>query len=337
MKYQHVVGLDHGNGWLKARGEKKLIIPSLIAKEENVGETMGGKQKLGISSFESSHKKGVTFVAGEDISSVDGYIPTYGQSNRYEQEPFILLSQFAISEALGKEKSYEDVLVVTGVPSDEFGTTEQDKLMKALKGTFVINNKAIQVVDVIVIPQPLGTLMSRYLDEEGFVEKESYEEWNIGVIDIGTGTTDLDAIKALRRQNNHKSIPYGMHDVYSSITKKLKKGNPSSGISEQGVEHYFNDESYVVSAKKQIPFKNEKEIAIEDIGTQLIAGIRGEWKQHESFDEILITGGGAGTFTNSMKDYFKGTEVDLVENPQFANVEGFYRHGVLLKGIEDNE
>ncbi len=31
--------------------------------------------------------------------------------------------------------------------------------------------------------------MSRYLDEDGFVADDSYEDMTVGIIDIGTGTT----------------------------------------------------------------------------------------------------------------------------------------------------
>ncbi|MGR5984522.1 hypothetical protein ACUC2M_04475 [Bacillus cytotoxicus] len=61
----------------------------------------------------------------------------------------------------------------------------------------MVKKVSINVVDVIVLAQPVGTVMSRYLDEDGFVADDTYEDMTVGIIDIGTGTTDLDVISML--------------------------------------------------------------------------------------------------------------------------------------------
>ncbi|MDH2887936.1 MULTISPECIES: hypothetical protein [Bacillus cereus group] len=150
----------------------------------------GGKMKL-----KTYKVEGTEYVWGDDIIKVNNTLNTYAQQNRYKTNQYKTLSKIALAEMAAKTnvKSYDEILVITGVPSQEIGTKAVDEIKEVYQGAhdLEVNGKkvSINVVDVIVLAQPVGTVMSRYLDEDGFVADDTYEDMTVGIIDIGTGTT----------------------------------------------------------------------------------------------------------------------------------------------------
>lgn len=331
-----LIGLDHGNGWVKAKTiDNQIVLPSAIARKDAMGESLTSSSKLQVDEYESNTAKGEAFVWGKDIYKAKSVLSTYGFQDRYKQKYYRLLNEFALAAVLGEGNVFDDVWVITGVPSEEKGTELENDLKEALKGTHLVKvngeEKIIRVEKVIILPQPVGSVMSLYLDIEGFVLDDSYEE-SIGVIDIGTGTTDLDHIFELRRQKDDElSIPLGVYNVYEKIAEKIRKEKPNSKATAQKVEEQFKSDFYEVSKRaEKINIKEMKEVALiqiaEDIQNQIIQ----RWKTWDRFDKIIITGGGASSIGEKLKELIP--DVEVLKNSQFANAEGFYRYGQMMKG-----
>jgi plasmid segregation protein ParM len=330
-----VIGLDHGNTKVKGKSEdREWIRPSAFARPGDFGEEgIAGGKKLRLKQFVSNKFEDETYVWGEDVGEASRLIPTYTTENRYTQKAYRLLSEFSISELLPKgKKTVDNVLVVTGCPSTEKGTKLEDELKQVFAGGHVVNvdgeTKMVEVAQVIVLPQPLGTILSLYLDDEGYVADESYEEDYVGVIDIGGGTTDLDGIKGLKRQNEDtETIPEGMFDAYKRIAAYINKEKPEAKATPQSVEQQIlnGSDTYVISKRSSIDIKQVKEEAFRDFAEYLIAQINTSWKNRAKFDKLLLTGGGAAP----LAPYFKAWEKDIivVKDGQKANATGFYRYG----------
>lgn len=332
-----VVGLDHGNGWVKAKtATNELILPSYIARKEEIGEGFMN-HNLDLNDYESNNAKGEVYVWGKDVVKAEKLLSTYGSQDRYKQKYYQLLNQFALIEVLSDldQDVIEDVLVVTGVPSEEKGTSVEKEIKESLMGAHLIKvngvDKIVKVSKVVILPQPVGTIMSLYLDKKGYVLDEKYESDSIGIIDIGTGTTDIDHIKELRRQEDDTlSIQVGMFDVYKRIEKFIKKQYPSAHITAQKVEDQFNDDTYVISKRASVDITNIKEEAIEIVATEIKNDIIQQWKSWDRFDEIIITGGGANSLGKKLKQLIE--DASAVKESQTANADGFYRYGEFLKG-----
>lgn len=337
MKTPIIVGLDHGNGWVKARtATNKLTLPSYIAKNEEIGEGFNN-HKLEIKEYESANAKGETYVWGKDVIKANKLLSTYGSQDRYKQKYYTLLNEFALIEVLSdlNEDVIEDVWVITGVPSEEKGTTLEKDIEKSLKGSHLVKvngeDKIVKVSKVVILPQPIGTIMSLYLDTKGFVDDDKYESSSVAIIDLGTGTTDLDHIKELRRQEGDTlSIPIGMFDVYKRIEKYVKKQHPTANVTPQRVETQFNSDSFVISKRAKVDISSIKEEAIEEVAMEIKNNIIQQWKTWDRFDEIIITGGGANSLGKKLKQLI--SDVTSVTNSQTANADGFYRYGEFLKG-----
>lgn len=329
-----VIGLDHGNGWVKAiTSNNSIVLPSVVATKDALGEEVTS-QALKIKEYESIVQKGSVYLWGSDVTKADKVLSTYGSQDRYLQPLYKLLCEFAIAEVLPGH-SYDDVWVVTGVPSSEKGTVAEEQIKKVLLGGHIVNvngvEKMIKVTNVIILPQPVGTVMSRYLDRDGFVLNDEYETSSIGIIDVGTGTTDLDHIKELRRQEgDFLSISIGMFDVYKKVAAHIRKQNPSLDVTPQKVEKQFQSDSYVISKRKKEDITDIKALALHETALEIKTAINQQWKTWDRFDEIVITGGGAGSLGAALQELIDDAET--VPNSQVANAEGFYRYGVYLKG-----
>ncbi|MEB9551879.1 plasmid segregation protein ParM [Bacillus cereus] len=333
-----VFAIDHGNGAVKMRTDVfKKTLPAIYSFSSNVGEALsGGKMKL-----KTYKVEGTEYVWGDDIIKVNNTLNTYAQQNRYKTNQYKTLSKIALAEMAAKTnvKSYDEILVVTGVPSQEIGTKAVDEIKEVYQGTheLEVNGKKVtlNVVDVIVLAQPVGTVMSRYLDEDGFVADDSYEDMTVGIIDIGTGTTDLDVISMLRREKESTSVPKGMHDVYEPIVAKIKK-ETSATINDYKLEKAFEDAAYQASKRMDpIDFNDEKTASIKEVYDFIVNGVNNAWKTFDRFDEVLVSGGGANTFHELLEEWIG--KVTKLEESQTANVEGFYRYGKFEVGEEDGE
>lgn len=331
-----IVGLDHGNGWVKARtSTNEIVLPSFMSNKEDLGQGLVGKS-LDIKEYESSQAKGEIYIWGKDVIKSKNVLSTYGTQDRYKQKFYKLLSEFALAEVLSdRGRVIEDVWVITGVPSEEKGTSLETDLKEVLYGTHTLKingeDRIIHVTKVVVLPQPVGTIMSLYLDQKGYVSEEEYETANVGIIDVGTGTTDLDNINELRRlEDGTLSIPMGMFDVYKRISKYIKKEHPSANVTPQTVEAQFEDDYYELSQRSSVDIVEVKEKAIEEVAMRIKNNITQSWKTWESFDKIIITGGGASTLGNKLKELIG--DAAPIKDSQTANADGFYRYGEFLKG-----
>lgn len=337
MKY--VIALDHGNGWVKARTENnEITLPSFFARKSELGESYF-MDTLDVKEYESSASKGNVYLWGGDISSLDNVSLSYGSQDRYKQEPYRLLSEFALAETvLPDGYTFQDVVLVTGVPSVEKGKQPEKDLIEALQGGHLIKVEGedviIRVDNVKVLPQPIGTIMSLYLDETGFVADESYEEDSVAVIDIGTGTTDIDHVKALKRKvEDSDSITQGMFDVYRKVADWVNSQNTSARATVEKVEKQFASDKYVVSKRISYDISDIKERALTEVADKIKSEIILRWKTWDHFDKILITGGGASQLGKRLQKLIGDAEI--VKNAQTANVQGFYNYGKFLVGGDE--
>lgn len=335
----HIIGLDHGNGWFKVKSEfGEIVLPSTFVAKNSIGEDLMGK-KLALNEFESNIEPNVKYLWGKDIAKVDSdiRISTYGMQDRYTQLRYRQLTEFGLASVLkGDKKEMYDVWVVTGVPSSEKGTAKEEQLIKALEGTHVVKvndvEKIIKVSKVIVLAQPVGTVLSLYLDKDGYVANENYEEdYLVGIIDIGSGTTDIDTVQSLRRNKDSFSINMGVSDIIDDIVAYINKENPNLSIERQDIEPILEKTEYKKSTRTAaINFDEIKKDSIRRLAVKITDRLAQTWKTFDKFDEVIITGGGAALLKEELSKLIE--DIAVMEDSQKANVEGFYRYGQTLKG-----
>jgi len=76
------------------------------------------------------------------------------------------------------------------------------------------SNLTVTVTEVQVVPQPFGTLFNSILNERGRLVSEEMAASRLGIIDIGTHTTDYILVEGLRYvEKGSDSIGTGMSQV----------------------------------------------------------------------------------------------------------------------------
>ena len=339
MSPKIAIGFDHGNGYVKGKSDlvKRYIIPSAIAYRSNVSSSIGESLKEAgrkLSEGTSNLDTDTTYVWGEDVYTVKGYIATNGHQDRIKSIPYKVLSEVALGELAGDQELIEAV-IVTGVPSQQTATDGKDLkafMEKPHVASVGDKNVVIKPLHVVVLPQPVGTIMYLYLDEEGYVRDASYQTDKVLVIDLGRGTSDVDVIEGLRRQNEFFSLETGMYDVYDLIVRDINSKNPNAKATVAGVEKYFEEAVYKVSNRVKIDFAEAKKRAINEVGTTLSVDITGKLKTWDRFDKIVLTGGGAQVFAEYFKKFIP--DIEIIDDSQFANAEGFYRYAKYIVGVK---
>lgn len=331
------VGLDLGNSHVKAFSDVKedgLILPNYIARKSEFESEMDLQDSYDLHEYESHLFEGERYVWGEDIHLSQHPLSSYTAQDRYESKPYRLLVDFTLTELVGESDEMIEVVLVTGCPSSEKGSKRlEEQLKKAFVGTKVIKRNGKEVMIKVleggfgVLAQPVGTLMNLYLDDTGakVVRPEFFEE-KIAILDIGGGTTDADLLVRMSPViEKRESIKLGMNYAYERIADWINRENPSANASPTSVERQLRDGSntYKISSRRSMDIKEIKEKTYTELAENIINRVNQRWRERDSFDRIILTGGGA----EALFPYFKQWEkdVDIVEDSQKGNALGFLK------------
>lgn len=333
------MSIDHGNGAVKAISSEgvSLVLPSGYCLVDDLGVDgwEGVSNDLDVKTFVSSKDKGEIYCWGKDVTQAATITSTYTKENRYNQFSFQILSEFILASLLPDDVTNAEVLLVTGCPSAEKGTVLEEQLIDVFNGGHVVEvngvSKMINVKQTYVLPQPLGTVLSLYMDSDGYVADRDYETDYIGVIDLGSGTTDIDGIRAMKRQRDDSdTIQTGIHEVYQQIADYINNENPSAKATRSSVEKQIIENEdpnmYVISKRASIDIEEEKERILKRVARTIINQINGRWTNRLKFDKIIVTGGGAMLLGKYLTEWEK--DIIIVDDSQLANARGFYRYGL---------
>ncbi|MEH6892161.1 hypothetical protein V7024_21315 [Bacillus sp. JJ864] len=346
--------IDLGNGFVKAKSKnrnKPFVAPSSIAKEKdmlksstnisrqnNVEDEDGLKFKV----FESVTQKGTKYIWGEGLKEVvasDKLISSFTVDKRYKSENYELLVDFVLGELASdfKEKNL-NVRVVTGMPSEELETQDQEDLETVFKGTHVVTvdgvEKIITVEHVEVLEQPLGTLFSQLIDEKLEISADFTKR--IAIYDFGAGTTILDVFEGGKRdEDESQTLPNGMNKIYQKVRNKNKSIRT---LTVHDIEDAFKNDYNFKIGPKTYNCQEHAEEAITDFLDRALSTFQGVLTTRNHIEKIFITGGGQNIVKDKLSSYFDDEEdVTYVKNSQTASVEGFFKYGEVMNTWDDEE
>lgn len=335
---------DLGNGFVKAKTENGFIIaPSQIALESAVGGSsildIMSQNTDSLNTYESKLDDGAVYIWGEnlrEIVSAEDLIHTYTHEKRYTNKRYKLLCEFILAElAASYEEDNIEAIVVTGMPSSEIATDDNEKLKSFLMGTHVVKRngveKTIKVVEVRILEQPMGTLLNEYLVDGGKMHK-NLQENTITLIDFGSGTTIVDTYRRMQRVDAlSKTIYRGMNDIYKEIASKVAAKFNLKSIDpiqvEEGVRNGF---VLKVSGRVQHSFEDIAKEVIADTLEKTISDLDRSITVRDQIDEFIVTGGGAKVVGDEFKRLYNQEALKIVEDSQTANVNGYDKFASLL-------
>jgi plasmid segregation protein ParM len=333
-----IMGIDHGNGYFKGYSNmvKDLVHPSGFLTKESVlrENSTGAGDGVQYNEFESSLYEGERYVWGNEVNTEKGkFLSTYTTEDRYSQKYYKLLSQFGLASLIKETEGSFDVLLVTGCPSREKGTKREDELVQIFKDRHVVlmndKQKIIHVKECKVLPQPLGSILDLYIDDTGNVIRNEIGTSYIGIVDVGSGTTDCDGIDSLKAiPDDRHTIPVGVHEIYQRLADYINSKNPDVYATPKTVEMQFDHDVYKASRRLIVPFKEAKERIIRETAEYIINELQIRWRNRSKFDMIILTGGGAKLMEPWFKQFIK--DIHVIEDYQISNARGFLKFGLLL-------
>lgn len=293
------------------------------------------------------------FVWGEALEIYnlpEKMIDTYARSKRMKQKKTQRLLEFTLGRlALDYTGEFSEdsplvVHVMLGAPitdmHKESGTLELLKNLLIGQHHLQVNGEDIWLEIpseeyISIIPQYMGTLLNLAFDE-AFHPVETYIEGRLGIVDIGGGTILVNSANALNLSPGGMERFYGtqtlIKDISSSINstkpflieKMLQEGNCNKG--------YFYKTNRSIKGTKDVT--ETVKAAIDRYTRFTVAPLITEnFPDIEDFDCIVVTGGGSTLLSKKAlldeigEEYFEA--LVFVEEPERANVRGFYKGGLI--------
>jgi hypothetical protein len=188
-----------------------------------------------------------------------------------------------------------------------------------------------------VLPEGFGTAALFCLDRDGQVRDSWLFGSQVGIVDVGTYTTDfvqLDNMKLVRRGTD--SMPHALHDIHTKLR---------TYVSSQGVDLDIHEadevlrHGYFLKGGQHQSITTQAQNWADELAQSIGAHIRTVWSGGDAVEHILITGGGAPYVAAHIENEFGHarhfeSDPDYPIEPWEANCEGAYRFARFLDAVE---
>lgn len=330
--------IDFGNGYVKAVSDMgSFVIPSLIATKELEDNAVSSafENTFNVNTFKRKSDDEEYYFGVEIAKEVDevDLTTTNSSNDRYNTLAFQRMAEFALAElaVFEDDPSKVDVRLVTGMPSNEIEFTGlKNGFIKFLEGVHVVSRNGqdiiVDVKEVIVIEQPLGTLFNIYLNDKSQVHSD-FKFGNIVVVDFGSGTTIIDEYKRMKRAKSTVK-QNGMRQFYKNIAKVLSKKNELN-IDPLHIEEGIRNNSFLAEfGQHRLPFRPIFDKEVTRKLNETLAAYE-DTVEEQGVTAYVTTGGGANVFNEVLKQ--KKNNFIPTENSQMATANGYLK---LAKSLD---
>lgn len=246
------------------------------------------------------------------------------------------LVRLLILSALAKAGARGDIATLsTGLPVSWY---KEDHLnLESIligKAGITINGKNVEMTiqNVITQPQPWGSLMNSITTPEGKMQDpHRLAAKKVGVIDIGHLTADLILSDSLEYIGNASDSTDGAGAVafYELLQREIRTRYDEEKTIDEVAEAAKTGKIVVWGRSVTIP-PDMINGCIETTSRTLVQFAQDLWPRAKSYDAILVTGGASALFFEPLRASFPSAR--LVDDPQTANVRGFYNWAKIKNG-----
>ena len=214
--------------------------------------------------------------------------------------------------------------IATGLPTDHM--RDAAELKAALLGQHLIRTDTAEIVanvaEVMVMPQPYGTIYAATLTETGEINRaHSYRR--TGVCDVGTYTVDL----ALDDEGEYVdaesgSVESGVFTAQERIAAALERDYRQK-IPFKLVEEVLQTGIFHANGEP-VSYEGVVEEALAPLHSATLNLMSEKWQRGTTVDVIYLSGGGAALVYEAVKVAYPQTQ--LITNAPIANARGYLHY-----------
>lgn len=284
--------------------------------------------------------------------STDTEESLYGR-NRYYDSMFKIISTAGLglsmlSNQYGTPKGKE-IYLQTGLPP-KYWKEDSEYLKDVLSGTYDFKIRVgknewqelkfeIPEERIDVMYQPMGTLKSICVNNEGKLIKEAkeYMKKNILIFDVGFGTLDIFHLEGGALQPTQTLSDFGMKAILSrtsdEIYKKHKTEIPVPAMQkvlEEGTIKVFSKKNMSIST---VTFDDILEEKSREVFEEAMTKTKNIFNYFIDIDYLVVTGGTGAAWNNYILDHLKNMKTLSIvpgnKNAEdlpylYANARGYY-------------
>jgi plasmid segregation protein ParM len=208
-----------------------------------------------------------------------------------------------------------EVAVVSGLPVADYDEKGKATLRDMLKGAHVVKRQGkrerrFEVTGVHTMPQAMGSLFALVLDRRGQLADGDLAGARVGIVDVGTLTTNYILVDRLR----YVKREYGFDWT-------LQLGKVDQAVRVRTVEPYGDP----------VNISHLVEPHLEALADTIISHARSLWSTGVELKAVVLAGGGSVELAPYMRKVYPHTRT-VGGDPQFANVTGYLRAGLRKFG-----
>jgi len=318
--YSHVKGATDG---------RRTIFPSVLGEVQQAHLDLDLARRNGYIQIETDAG---AWLVGQGAIEQSGLVTRRQDRGWIETPEYLALLLAAITEL--STATGITVELVTGLPVGYFA--DRGKLAERLKGVHNVKRagrprgQRIEISEVVILPQGLAAVLSEALDARGKVRPGPVSEGMVGLLDIGGHTVNVATFKELKEiARQTASVDAGMWGPLTEIGKRINAAYPGLELRghdvveavKSGAVRYYGQTVDVSEIAQEV---------LTPFARQILGEASAVWGSAARLDAILIAGGGAEVIGPALVAEYPHARI--VDNPQWANVEGYLKFGRRVFG-----
>ncbi len=333
-----IFGVDIGFGFTKAtNGDEFVIFKSLM------GESTDIQFKMDLST--DTFSKNLYVTVDDQSYFIGDFAEQQSNARKYTLDQEMLVKEFVkifglTSLGVLAEKTVP-LNIVSGLPVGYFDQYRQ-RFATILKGSHEITfhktdqtkiTKKLDIRNVKMIPQPLGTLLNLLMDDDGKVNNKELARQKVGLVDIGFRTTDFTIIDQLRYiERGSSTTDTGTSKCFSVIAKKLRK---ECGVNVELFRLYKAVETGFIKIRgHEYNITKFRDQVFANAARTIASDVDRLWADDWDIDTIVLTGGGSVELAKHLQPLITGNVMPIENNidARLNNVQGYIKFGKHIWG-----